>query len=174
MPLKPDKLNRFRPLLLAAAICAVSVLLPLTMYRGFGFVINYTDSLPEGVYRLYPVTEINLNTLIAIDVPEPYKDMVYGRGWLIRGGILIKPVAAMSGDRIDINDSKLYINGRYFGPVFKQDLQGLPLPGVSGSYELKKDGLFLASPYARSFDSRYFGPVTKDSILAEAKPVWTF
>jgi len=66
MPLRTSKLRPFLPLITAITLCAASVLLSLTLYRGFGFVINYTDSLPKGLYRLYPVTEIERNTLVAL------------------------------------------------------------------------------------------------------------
>ena len=112
--------------------------------------------------------------LIALAVPEHVQSMVYGRGWLFKGSLLLKPVAAVAGDRIRITDEGLSINKTYVGPVYPYDTEGLPLPVLRTSYTLKEDEVFLASPYPRSFDSRYFGPVNKKDIIAEVIPLFTF
>ena len=104
-------------------------------------------------------------------MPEHVKSIVYGRGWLFKGSILLKPVAGTAGDSIRIADEGLCINKRYFGPIYTYDSQGLPLPKIRISYILKDNQIFLASPYPRSFDSRYFGAVTTESIIAEAVPL---
>ena len=50
-----------------------------------------------------------------------------------------------------------------------------PLPRWQGCRRLGADELFLiATDSAASFDSRYFGPVTRDRVIGRALPVWTW
>jgi conjugal transfer pilin signal peptidase TrbI len=112
--------------------------------------------------------------IVAFPVPEPVRDIVYGRRWLIKGALLIKPVAALPGESVSITDEGLYINGQLFGPVFVSDRQGMPLPRLRFSSTLNSDQVFVASPYERSFDSRYFGPIHMKDIIAQSLPVLTF
>ncbi len=167
--------RRFLPLGIGMCLCVISCLLSLTFHHIGGIVINYTASLPKGLYHLRPIdTDITRDMLVALTVPEHVQSMVYGRGWLVKGSLLLKPVAAVAGDRISITDEGLLINTRYFGPVYPCDTQGLPLPVLRTSYTLKENQIFLACPYPRSFDSRYFGPVDKKDIIAEVIPIFTF
>ena len=167
--------RRFLPLGAGICLCALSCLVSFSVHHIFGIIINYTASLPKGLYRLHPLPpDIERNMLIALAVPEHVQSMVYGRGWLLKGSLLLKPVAAVAGDRFRITDEGLSINKRYVGPVYSYDTQGLPLPVLRTSYILKEGQVFLASPYPRSFDSRYFGPVDKKDIIAEVTPLFTF
>ncbi len=50
----------------------------------------------------------------------------------------------------------------------------MPLPRLRFSSTLTSDQVFVASPYERSFDSRYFGPIYMKDIIAQAVPVLTF
>jgi conjugative transfer signal peptidase TraF len=146
-----------------------------SIHHIWGIIINYTASLPKGLYRLHPLApDIERDMLVALHVPAPFKDMVYGRGWLFKGSLVLKPVAAVAGDRILITDEGLSINKRYVGPVYSYDTQGLPLPVLRMSYTLKEGQIFLASTYPRSFDSRYFGPVNTKDIIAQVIPLFTF
>lgn len=86
----------------------------------------------------------------------------------------MKPVAALPGENVSVTDEGLYINERLFGPVFVSDRQGMPLPRLRFSSLLTHDQIFVASPYKRSFDSRYFGPIHVKNIIARAVPVLTF
>jgi len=147
----------------------------LFLHRVCGFVINYTDSLPRGIYQLRPIKkEIERNMIVALAVPEHVQSLVYGRKWLFKGTMLMKPVAAIPGDKILISENGLYINERYFGPVFSFDSDGLPLPEIRISYTLRDRQVFLASRYKKSFESRYFGHVYIKNIIAEALPILTF
>jgi conjugal transfer pilin signal peptidase TrbI len=112
--------------------------------------------------------------IVAFPVPEPVRDIVYGRQWLLKGALLMKPIAALPTESVSITDEGLYINDKLFGPVFFSDRQGMPLPRLRFSSTLTSDQVFVASPYERSFDSRYFGPLHMKDIVAQAIPVLTF
>ena len=167
-------IRTFLPVIMGITLCIISFLSAAVLSRVCGFIINYTDSLPRGIYQLRPFNRAEHDMIVVFPVPEPVRDIVYGRGWLMKGALLMKPVAALSGESVSITDKGLYINKRLFGPVFVSDRQGMPLPRLRFSSLLTHDQIFVASPYKRSFDSRYFGPIHVNDILAQAIPVLTF
>jgi type IV secretory pathway protease TraF len=67
------------------------------------------------------------------------------------------------------------IDGRDVAAALRHDRFGRPLPSWSGCRRLGTEELFLIAPNsAASFDSRYFGPVTRAQVIGRALPVWTW
>lgn len=138
--------------------------------------LNLSDSEPWGIYRLTPFDgHLFIGELVIMEVPVPARPYVYGRGWLPEDGLLLKSIGAMPGDQVMIASDGIRINQQYFGPVFKQDSQGKPLPELRGSFRIQP-GYFLplATAIPNSFDGRYFGPVPLRMILGKAKPILIF
>ena len=51
---------------------------------------------------------------------------------------------------------------------------GRPMPVWQGCRRITSDEVFLMNPDARdSLDGRYFGPIPRNALLAEAIPIWT-
>lgn len=83
---------------------------------------------------------------------------------------LIKRIIAFGGEKIDIKDGKVYINGEILEEPY---LKGIPTPGMgSPKYEsiLVPEGHFYAmgDNRANSGDSRSFGPVDNSSLNGRA------
>lgn len=138
-----------------------------------GYYINYTASVPVGLYRMLPADDrVKLGELVFMEVPEHARPYAYGRGWLPEGALLIKRVGGVPGDKYAITDTGLSINGRFIGPVFEQDREGKPLPKKRGTWRIKQ-GYFLpvATGVENSFDGRYFGAVPVGLIRGKAIPV---
>lgn len=122
-------------------------------------LVNESASLPRGLYlrgawaapgRGIVAAAVQPTTarayLVALEIPH---DM-----------LLIKRVAAVGGDRVCRRGDR--VTGP-FGEVAAaaRDGGGAILPSWSGCRTLAADEVFLLGDTARSFDSRYFGPVRR-------------
>lgn len=136
---------------------------------------NGSPSAPKGFYKTVSAAEpLTVGQYVIIPVPAAVRDLVYGRGWLKDGTPMLKQVGAVEGDRVTITDAGIYINDRYFGPVFTEDSEGLPVPQLRGSFVILPGEFLPLNPYERSFDGRYFGPVPIASVENAVEPLWTY
>ena len=88
---------------------------------------------------------------------------------------LLKQIAAVPGDTVRVTEAGISVNGRplpHTAPL-ASDSQGRPLPHVPpGIYQVEPGTVWLLSTYnARSFDSRYFGPVPVAALRARLRPI---
>lgn len=136
-------------------------------------VYNGSPSLPIGFYRVTPVDCLRLNDLVVVPVPETYEKLALERRYLGPGALLIKRVAALSGDRVCVLDGRVLINGGLVARALKVDSTGRPMPVPEGCRTLREDEFFaLIEEVQASFDSRYFGALTLDSIIGRTRPLW--
>ena len=140
------------------------------------YYLNLSDSEPWGIYRLTPFDgHLMRGEFVIMKVPEQARPVVYGRGWLPEGGLLLKNVGAVPGDRVVIASDGIRINRQYAGPIFTRDSQGRPLPELRGAFRIQPGHFLpLAAAIPNSFDGRYFGPVPLRLILGQAEPVLIF
>jgi type IV secretory pathway protease TraF len=94
------------------------------------------------------------------------------RGYLRKGALLIKPVAAGAGDTVCRHGQLVTINGRIVAHSRTLDAVGRPLPAWSGCFRLARNDIFVLSADPDSFDSRYLGPIDRAHVLGLALPVW--
>jgi len=166
-------MRSFRPLFFTglvvgsiAAVCSVFAQ-PLIMY-------NATDSLPHGIYRVIKQQTYKRGDLIVFPIPEQVRSLVLERGWLKPDSYLIKPVAAINGDNVWITCGQVFVNGKSFGAIKKQDKKGLPLPSLVFKGTLSPGKSAVLQHTDDSFDSRYFGPIDERQIIGRAVPIWVF
>jgi len=166
-------LRPFRPLFVTglfvgsiAAVCSVFAQ-PLIIY-------NATDSLPHGIYRVIKQEIYERGDLIVFPVPEQVRSLVIERGWLKPDSYLIKPVAAINGDNMWITCGQVFVNGKYFGVIKKQDRKGLPLPSLVINDTLSAGEIAVLQRSDDSFDSRYFGPIDERQIIGRAVPILVY
>ncbi len=140
------------------------------------YYLNLSKSMPLGVYKLIPFDgDLKTGESVILEVPEPARPYIYGRGWLPQGWLLIKTVGALPGDKVTITDDAIKIKDVYIGPVFDTDTEVRPLPRLRGSINIPEKHFLPIATYIRnSFDGRYFGPVPFDLIRGKAVPVITF
>lgn len=174
-------MRRRRILLFLTGVAVIKSALAATAFSG-GYRLNLTPSVPLGLWSIEELQRpVSIGDLVILCPPTT---AVFAEAWrrgylrrgLCAGGFapLIKTVAALPGQRVDITDHVL-IDGRPLpaSSVRGRDGEGralLPDPGgvVPPHY------LFLHSPFASSYDSRYFGPVPDSGLLGLARPVLTF
>ncbi|WP_026160826.1 conjugative transfer signal peptidase TraF [Sinorhizobium medicae] len=171
-----------RPVLaLLAVSCGIALVVIIGGFIG-GLRINATPSEPLGLWRVAPLEHpIQVGEMVFVCPPET--DAVskgFERGYLRSGlcsggfGPLIKTVAAVGGQRIEIADN-VTIDGRPIAnsSLVSQDGQGRPLRPYAGG-TIPAGFLFLHSPFPGSWDSRYFGPVPGSGVLGLAEQVLTY
>ena len=164
---------RLRPLALALGFVALLHGTELAIsLAGVKLVINLTDSVPHGIYAVVPLTEVKEGTLIGFSLPGSVRHELGPRPWLKDSALLIKPVAALSGEKVCVTDAEVVVAGRVKGPVFARDYLGLPLPKLRGCFTVDDGSIFPFSRFSdRSFDGRYLGPLHRVEITGEAIPL---
>lgn len=136
-----------------------------------GWRINHTASLPTGLWRVSPITRpIARGDIVNFCPPDtPIFRLARGRGYIGQGACpegyepLLKPVAAVAGDVVEISAGGISVNGEKINQsaVLGTDQQGRAMPRQRPGMVVVATGeLWLISNYnPASFDSRYFGAV---------------
>ncbi len=167
------------PFLAGSAV--VMSALAATAFAG-GYRLNLTPSEPLGLWRIEELQRpVVIGDVVFLCPPmTAVFEEARRRGYLRRGlcpsGVapLIKTVAALAGQRVDITDHVL-VDGRLVpaSSVWRTDGEGRAINPDPGGV-VPQHHLFLHSSFASSYDSRYFGPVPDSGLLGLARPVFTF
>jgi len=168
------KAKRFLPIVISIVFLFTCLAAFKTLSKHY--IIQVTDSLPKGIYSIKMDEKIAKGSLVVFEFPDGVSDLIKDRGWVPKhlSYKLMKPVVAVSGDRVKVSEKAVFVNGIYSGRVITRDRQGLPLPTFLGEFMLAVDEVFTSGLDSNSFDSRYFGPVKIGSVVGVAKPVFTF
>ena len=146
-----------------------------------GLRINTSYSLPLGIYI---TTNDATSRLIEFCPAPPFSAESAWRGYRTLGTAcsdgrvpLLKPIAAVAGDRVVLSADGMRVNGILLprtAPLFR-DAAGRSLrPWRFGSYEVETGTVWVASTYnPSSYDSRYMGPINITQIRARLRPLWT-
>lgn len=147
---------------ICVALLALTVLMALAITaKAFGVVLNFTDSMPDVIYRLGHGEK---GSIIALCAPIPHASI--GHGPCTDGSMpLLKRVVAVAGDEVRATDHGIEVNGRTVPNSKPFDLasNGGPLPHLRGTFTLRAGEIWVAGEHTNSFDSRYFGPVRTPS-----------
>lgn len=134
---------------------------------------NLTDSLPRGLYLRLPQGSPNKGDIVAFQVPQKVRRMVFDRRYLPPRAQLFKRVIAVTGDRVCTREGRYSVNDETIGKVLDVDTRGDPLPVHRFCGVVPPGHYYVGSRSPRSFDSRYFGPVASAS-LTRLLPLWTY
>jgi conjugative transfer signal peptidase TraF len=166
-----------RRLVLVAAGVSVGIF----QLCGFlGLRLNTSPSLPVGLY--IATTDASAN-LVEFCPAEPFATLSIIRGYRDPGTCrdggapLLKPVIAKAGDLVELSARGISVNGSFLpntAPLSK-DTKGRPLePWPFGRFLVPSGTVWVASSYhSRSFDSRYFGPLSTTAIRNRLKAFLT-
>ena len=141
--------------------------------------LNLSASAPIGFWTEKPINlaTIKRGTLISFCPPDlPIVRRVIELKTLAEGDCpntnlapFLKPVAAVSGDTVRLQEGMpAKINGSpLLNTISKKSFPAWP----NGEYKVEPGEVWVFSSYSnRSFDSRYYGPISIDQIKGEAAP----
>lgn len=137
-------------------------------------VWNVTPSVPTGLYYIGPREGPRIGDHVAIAPRGHLRKILAGRGYLPKGALLIKPVAALPGDVVCRRSAQVAINGKPVARARSADRNGRPLPSWQGCRKLGNGEIFLLSTRSpASLDGRYFGPTPRSQVLGRAVLIWS-
>jgi conjugative transfer signal peptidase TraF len=149
-----------------------------------GFRIQHSASLPRGLYRDIAGVEPPAGAIAVWCLPAATARWARMRGYIGAGECpggteaIGKVVLATAGDTITFSSGGVTLNGRIVPGTrpLAHDARGRSIPHVPfGTYLLRPGEVWLWSPYTpRSFDSRYFGPLSTRALVTLVRPVWTW
>lgn len=137
-------------------------------------VWNASASVPVGFYAVQSLDTPIVGELVVLEPPSPLGDWLLENGYLGADVPLIKHVAALPGQRVCRIGVIVTINGTTVATAKWRDRFDRPLPIWQGCQTLTNDQIFFLNPDTEaSLDGRYFGPLSVDTILGRAVPIWT-
>jgi conjugative transfer signal peptidase TraF len=168
----------------ARSLIVVSFLFAIGIFVAWiaGYRVNVTSSYPLGIWRLEANRSISQGSLVLLCPPDtPLFQAAKGFGVLRAGGCpggyapLLKRLAAGPGDFVEVQEDGVSVNGRLISNSLplQHDSQGQTLPRTEEKgWVPDGEAWFLSDYNPRSFDSRYFGPVSMAQIQGTMVPVW--
>jgi conjugative transfer signal peptidase TraF len=165
-------------LALVGAVIATFVAIVLII----GLRLNFTASMPLGIYRLDHVapSAMQRGMLVAVCAPagaaEQGRRLRYIATGVCSGNSepLLKTIAAIAGDIITVGSDGVSVNGHLLrnSKPLEVDSSGRPMTRWPiGRYRISRGAVWLYANHERSWDSRYWGPVPTRNILASVAPV---
>ena len=137
-------------------------------------IYNPTKSAPRGYYLIVNTT-MKKDDYVLVNIPKQARILAAERQYLPENIPILKPVAAGARDHICIKSGRVLINGKSITMLLKQDSKGRALVPWTGCRMLFENEFFLLSTYMpHSYDSRYFGPVTREMVIGKAVSLWIF
>jgi conjugative transfer signal peptidase TraF len=133
---------------------------------------NVSPSQPIGLYRTMRGPP-RVSDRVLVRLPPHLADLAARRGYLAPSTYLIKPVAAVNGDRVCRLGTHIFVRGRIMARALLRDRQGRALPTWQGCHNLRPGELFLLAADPDSFDSRYFSAVSTDAVTGRASLIWS-
>jgi conjugative transfer signal peptidase TraF len=131
---------------------------------------------------LYQVASGHDATLVEFCPAEPLASLANARGYRQAGTCpdggspLMKPVVARAGDSVQVSARGLSVNGKAVpnSAPLPKDTAGRPLTSWPvGTYRVQPGTVWVVSDYhPRSFDSRYFGPISEALIRNRLRPLF--
>ena len=145
--------------------------------------VNRTSSAPLGVYAMHRTSDVGRTDLVVICLQDSIAALGRARGYLSAGTCpsgttpILKQVVAVAGDEVEFQRDVLAVNGQIIDRTQRHSMDSLgrPLESLPFGSHIVRDGevWVLAIHRERSWDSRYFGPVPRSSIVGIARPLLT-
>jgi conjugative transfer signal peptidase TraF len=152
------------------------------VFHSLGYRVNRSESLPGHIYRITPLEEhelLNIGDIVLIDlsrVSNPVIERGIDRGYVSRtwNQPMLKRIGAVPGNVVAIKDGFLYVNNEAAIKfiVASQDSCGGELSPWPTPITLPPDHYWLVSHPERGFDSRYFGPISRNAFTHKAESVF--
>ncbi|WP_084212234.1 signal peptidase I [Geoalkalibacter subterraneus] len=159
---------------IATIVLTVTVFHLATSRFSFGLEAQEEACLP---YTLFVIdkkdTSVALGDFVAFYADERT------RPWFEPGTLMIKEVRATAGDRIRIEKGQMFINdaevdyGRIDPEVVsKIEEKKKVTPSFDREMVLEEMRFWVMGNQPRTFDSRYWGPISSEQIVGQAYPLF--
>ena len=156
-----------------AALGLGAITLPAVIDLPKILIWNASPSAPIGFYRLHAIDNLSTRDLVAVSAPDPIAAFIAERGYLPPDIPLLKHVAGLPGQIVCRFGGGITVDGISLGEAQHTDSRRRPMPVWQGCRRITANEVFLMNPDAEnSLDGRYFGPVPRSALLAEAIPIW--
>lgn len=138
--------------------------------------------MPIGLYKVADPQNLQKGDVVVACLPQTIGDEGLKRKYLNPGHCpggyspIIKELIAIPGDNVILTPQSILVNGQtYIAPLHTEDLKGQPLTSIPrGEYfNTQNFWLYGAGNPADSWDSRYWGGVSKADIIKQAHPILT-
>lgn len=151
----------------AGVVACLSTLSPLRPV----LLWNASASMAVGLYAVLPAGAVGRGDIVVARLPDGPRRLAARRGYLPSAVPVIKRIAALYGDRVCVRGDGLWIDGQLAAAAQGADAAGRPLGRWRGCRMLGDEVLLLGDS-ARSFDSRYFGPINRTRVVGRARLLW--
>jgi conjugative transfer signal peptidase TraF len=156
-----------RALIAAASMAAIVTLALPTRAGSAQFVWNLSPSAPKGLYRIER-GGWNVGDRVAV-LPSPVLAADLAASGILRNGkLLIKQVAAATGDKVCRQHDVVSVNGNVVANAQAMGSDGAPLPSWQECVLLDDAQVFLLGDTAESYDGRYFGITSAHDVIGQA------
>ncbi len=150
----------------------------MEIFYANGYRINLTSSMLKGIYQIQHDKDIQRDDLVSVCLPTKIAKYAHSRGYLANGSCsngyvpIIKQILAIPNDKVIMNTNGIEVNDKYFN--YKQEqADHLNRPLNPKNINKNIDGYLLIGTNSNdSWDSRYFGEVSKQDIMNVLKPIW--
>lgn len=170
-----------------ATLLALQWALLLTPWR-IGVDMQASRCLPYTLYLMdeSPVGEIHPGDIVRFDPGT--RMFVPGMGQLNHGLEVIKVVAAVAGDRVQVTANDILVNGKVLAEsperlagiaLYQRGINPATLVQLTAtlqdyerSFVVPPGELFMVGTMPRAYDSRYWGTIPLVAVKARAWPLW--
>lgn len=162
------------PVALKVTVATLALIAASHIHTPKFLIWNASPSMDQGLYWITSQSDFERGEIVAAEPPTNVAIMMGQRGYLPAGLPLIKRIVAMDGDTFCRIGNAISADGQPVAEARDHDRMRRPLPVWQGCTALKEDEVFLLGDSPESFDSRYFGPVSRTQIWGRAVPIWTW
>ena len=85
---------------------------------------------------------------------------------------IAKLVAGLPGDRIEVRDNQLFINGVYWDRLWLLGFLEAEDGAFDRTFVVPEGYYFLAGTAPGSYDGRYWGTITAEQVTGYVRPIW--
>lgn len=138
------------------------------LYLPSRIIITLTDSVKHRIFWLADVTPegINKGDYLLFDHDHPWKDKYRGVTKIV------KEVGCVGGDILTRTGTEYFCNGVSMGKLISTDSAGHQLLQFSFHGVVPAGKFFMRGHDVKSYDSKYFGFITHECVIAKAIPLF--
>ncbi|WP_151869209.1 signal peptidase I [Acinetobacter soli] len=160
----------------------ITLIVVMSLFLSKILIMNLTESLPLGLWHRTSL-DFHKGSVVGFcpTLPEKLKHdyrLEASKNGLMRicdenVQMLMKPIVAVPGDTVKVNDNKIFVNEIFIADRLAKDGFGNPIHSIKdGNYIVAEGEYWMISTYNRaSFDSRYYGPIKNSQVKYAFEPL---